>query len=174
MAYVLDLDAERREITYPDGIDVRLNGHVFCFPPELPADALDPLLSEDLDLVGLLTDLAKTDGGGTTGDVVELLFKRPFLPKQFLAAVKATYRILLDEEPYERFLSVKPSIADYVRLTKALVKVYGVELGKSFGLGVSSATDGETSSPTSPASTGSTPGSSGSGPGSPASSGSAG
>ncbi|MFF4188106.1 hypothetical protein ACFYZ9_33420 [Streptomyces sp. NPDC001691] len=174
MAYVLDLDAERREITYPDGIDVRLNGHVFRFPAELPADALDPLLADDLDLVGLLADLAKAEGGSAAGDMIELLFRRPSLPKKFLAAVKETYRILLGEEPYERFLSVKPSMADYVRLTKALVKVYGVELGKSFGLGGSSATSGETSSPTSPDTTTSTPDSSGADPDSPASSGSAG
>ncbi|WP_167163004.1 hypothetical protein [Streptomyces sp. MBT27] len=174
MSLVIDLDAERREIQYPDGIDVRLRGHVFRFPSELPAEALDSLLSDELDLVGLLADLAKSAGGTAVGDTIELLFKRPTLPKRFLAAVKDTFRVLLGEEPFERFLSVQPSISDYVRLTKALARVYGIELGKSFGLGASSATSGGTSSPTSPDTTTSTPDSSGADPDSPASSGSAG
>ncbi|MFB8026026.1 MULTISPECIES: hypothetical protein [unclassified Streptomyces] len=172
MQYEIDLDADRREVQYPDGINVRLRGHGFCFPAELPADALDPLLSDDLDLVGLLADLTVTSKGSAVGDAVELFFRRPSLPKNFLSAVKETYKVLLGDEPFDRFLSVRPSISDYVRLTKALASLYGVELGKSFGLDGSSTpkSDEATSKPTSPDTTSSTPEDSGSAPGSPGSS----
>lgn len=156
MQYDIDLDAERREVQYPDGINLLIHGHGFRFPAELPADALDPMLSDDLDLIGLLGDLAKAQGGSAVGDTIELLFKRPKLPKKFLDAVKATYLVLLGEEAFERFLSVRPSIGDYVRMTKGLAKVYGVDLGKLFGLGGSSESDEETSKPTSPDTTTST------------------
>ncbi|MER6232579.1 hypothetical protein ACFUC2_05285 [[Kitasatospora] papulosa] len=158
MSFVIDLDADRREVQYPDGIDVRLRDHGFRFPAELPAEALDPLLSDDLDLVGLLADLASTQKGSVAGDAIELLFRRPNLPKKFLDAVKETYRILLGEETFERFLSVRPSISDYIRLTKALANLYGVELGKSFGLdGFFETGSGEaTSKPISPGTTSST------------------
>ncbi|MFG2986260.1 hypothetical protein ACGFYQ_34250 [Streptomyces sp. NPDC048258] len=173
MPYVIDLDAERREVQYPDGIEVRFNKNAFLFPAELPAAALDPLLSEDLDLVGLLTDLARTEGGSVGGDVIELLFKRPSLPRKFIDAVKAIYVICLGEEHFERFEDANPSIPDYFRITKALATVYGVELGKLFGSADSSESDGETSNPTSPDTTTSTPEASGSAPASPDSSGSA-
>ncbi|MGW0562956.1 hypothetical protein ACWDZ4_20610 [Streptomyces sp. NPDC003016] len=156
MQYDIDLDAERREVQYPDGFNLLIRGHGFHFPAELPADALDPLLSDDLDLVGLLGDLAKAQGGSAVGDVIELLFKRPRLPKKFLEAVKDTYLILLGEEAFERYLSLHPSIGDYVRMTKRVSRVYGIDLGKLFGLGGSSESEGETSNPTSPDSTTST------------------
>ncbi|MFD7763556.1 hypothetical protein [Streptomyces microflavus] len=166
MQYEVDLDADRRELQYPDGINVRLRDHGFRFPAELPAEALDPLFSDDLDLVGLLADLAQTSKGSAVGDGIELLFRRPNLPKKFFEAVKQTYQVLLGEEAYERFLSVKPSISEYVRLTKALASLYGVELGKSFGLAGSFATGSAeaTSKPTSPDTTSSTPEESGSDP----------
>ena len=174
--YVIDLDAraERREVQHPDGIEVRFNKNAFLFPSELPAAALDPILSEELDLVGLLADLARSGGGSVGGDVMELLFKRPSLPRKFIGAVKDTYRILLGEEHFERFEDATPSIPDYVRITKALVAVYGVELGKLFGPADSSESGGETSSPTSPDTTGSMPAESASTPASPDSSASAG
>jgi hypothetical protein len=166
MQYDIDLNAlraaERREVQFPDGITVHLNNHAFRFPAELPAAALDPLLSDKLDLLGLLADLARSQSGGTTWDMVEMLFKRPALPKNFLDAVYATYENLLGAEEYERFESVQPSVADYFRLTKALSRLYGVQLGKLFGLGSSSESDSETSSPTSADTTVSTPEESGS------------
>ncbi|MER5482640.1 hypothetical protein ABT024_05400 [Streptomyces sp. NPDC002812] len=164
MSFAIDLDAERREVQYPHGIPVLLKKEQFLFPAEVPADALDPLLSDDLDLVGLLADIVGTRGATVSGEVVELLFKRPKLPRQFLTAVKDIYRILLGDEGFAAFTAVRPSIGDYVRLTKALVAVYGVDLGKLFGSDDSSENDGETSSPTSADSTESTPAASGSGP----------
>ncbi|MFD4933425.1 hypothetical protein [Streptomyces virginiae] len=173
MSFAIDLDAERREVRYPNGIPVRLKGEQFLFPAEVPADALDPLLSEDLDLVGLLSDIVGTKGATVSGEVIELLFKRPKLPRQFLTTVKDIYRILLGNEAFAEFARVRPSIGDYVRLTKALVTLYGVDLGNLFGSGDSSENDGETSSPTSAGSTSSTPEASGSGQDSPDSSASA-
>jgi hypothetical protein len=168
--YAIDIDAQRREITYPDGIQVLLNGHGFTFPAELPADALDPILSDELDLVGLLGDLVNTRGSADTAELVTLLFRRPTLPKKFLDAVRETYRLLLGDEAFERFKSTRPSLTDYARLTVSLTKLYGVELGKLFGSADSSETDGETSSQTSADSTESTPEGSGSAPAGPGSS----
>ncbi|WP_329317382.1 hypothetical protein OG723_44195 (plasmid) [Streptomyces sp. NBC_01278] len=156
MSYVIDLDAERREVRYPDGIPVKFGGEQFIFPAEIPAEALDPLLSDDLDLVGFFGDLVTSSGGGTVSEITEMLFRRPSLPRQFYAAVKDVYRVLLDEQ-YADFLAKRPSIPDYVRLTTGLAKVYGVELGKLFTSDSSSETVSGTSSPTSPGSTGSTP-----------------
>ncbi|GAA2439880.1 hypothetical protein [Streptomyces glaucus] len=175
MSFVIDLDAERREVQYPNGIPVRLGGEQFIFPAELPAAALDPILSDELDLVGLLADVINSADGDTgVWDVVNALFRRPSLPRKFLAAVRETYAILLGDQ-HEEFLQQKPSVPDYVRLTTGLAKVYGVALGKLFRSGDSSANDSQTSSPTSPGTTtDSTPEASGSAPGSPDSSDSAG
>ncbi|MGW3627870.1 hypothetical protein [Streptomyces sp. NPDC000880] len=172
-SYFIDLDAERREVQYPHGIPIKFCEEQFMFPAELPADALDPILSDELDLVGLLGEvLESADGDAGVGEVVVALFRRPKLPRQFLAAVKETYAILLGEEQYEAFLEKRPFITDYVRLTIGLSRVYGVELGKLFRSADSSASDSATSSPTSPdTTTDSTPAASGSDPGSPASSG---
>jgi hypothetical protein len=162
MSFVIDLDAERREVQYPDGIPVKFGGEQFILPAELPAEALDPILSDELDLVGLLGDVidsAEGDAGIT--EVVTALFRRPSLPRKFLAAIRETYAILLRDQ-HETFLEQRPYIGDYVRLTTALTRVYGVELGKLFRSAGSSANDSQTSKPTSPDSTGSTPDASGS------------
>lgn len=170
-SYVIDLAAERREIRYPHGIAVKFDEeHDFFFPAELPAEALDPLLSDELDLVGFLRDLVSSSSGGSITDFTEMLFRRPRLPAQFYAAVKDVYRILLDAPQYKEFLDLKPSIQDYVRLTSALARVYGVELGKLFASDSPSVTASETSNPTSPPSTDSTPAESGDAPESPDSS----
>jgi hypothetical protein len=162
MSFVIDLDAERREVQYPDGIPVKFGGDQFILPAELPAEALDPILSDELDLVGLLGDVIESaDGDAGVTEVVTALFRRPSLPRKFLAAVRETYAILLGEQ-YEGFLKQRPSIGDYVRLTTGLTEVYGVELGKLFRSVGSSENAGATSNPTSPDTTGSTPDASGS------------
>ncbi|MFF0754413.1 hypothetical protein [Streptomyces sp. NPDC004267] len=167
MTFVIDLDAERREVQYPNGIPVKLNGEQFLFPAEIPADCLDPLFSDELDLMGLLSDVINAESSTTTaGEIVDLLFRRPKLPALFYKAIKDIYRALLGQETYEEFTAIRPSIPDYVRLTKALIAVYGVDLGKLFGSGSSFGSDSRTSSPTSPDTTGSTPEASGSAPGS--------
>ncbi|MEU2968955.1 hypothetical protein ABZ687_28760 [Streptomyces ardesiacus] len=175
MSFVIDLDAERREVQYPNGIPVRLSGEQFIFPAELPAEVLDPILSDELDLVGLLGDVIESaEGDAGVKEVVNALFRRPSLPRKFLAAVRQSYEILLGDQ-YKDFLAARPSIGDYVRLTTGLSKVYGVELGKLFRSADSSENASETSSQTSPASTtDSTPEASGSAPDSPDSSDSAG
>ncbi|CAM5235563.1 hypothetical protein [Streptomyces griseomycini] len=165
--FVIDLDAERREVQYPHGIPVRLGGEQFLFPAELPAEALDPLLSDELDLVGLLGEVIESaDGDAGVSEVIAALFRRPSLPRKFLGAVRETYAILLLEQ-YEDFTKQRPSVGDYVRLTTGLARVYGVELGKLFRSADSSENASETSNPTSPATTtDSTPEASGSAPGS--------
>lgn len=171
MTFAIDLDAERREVQYPSGIPVKLRGEQFLFPAEIPADCLDPLFSEELDLMGVLRDIVNAeDGTTTTGEIIDVIFKRPQLLGRSYGAVKDIYKALLGEAVYKEFTAVRPSIGDYVRLTKALVAVYGVDLGKLFRSDDSSANAGATSSPTSPASTTSTPGVSGSDPASPGSS----
>ncbi|MFE3644869.1 hypothetical protein ACFXOM_28485 [Streptomyces sp. NPDC059169] len=170
MSFVIDLDAERREVQHPDGIPVKFGGEQFIFPAELPADALDPILSDELDLVGLLGEVIDSaDGDAGVTEVVTSLFRRPSLPRKFLTAIRETYAILLGDQ-HEDFLKARPFIGDYVRLTTALTRVYGVELGKLFRLGDSSASDSQTSNPTSPATTKSTPDASGFVPDSPGSS----
>ncbi|MFF4543605.1 hypothetical protein ACFY1J_05070 [Streptomyces sp. NPDC001406] len=170
MSFVIDLDAERREVQYPDGIPVKFGGEMFLFPAELPAEALDPILSDELDLVGLLGEvLESSDGDAGVKEVVNALFRRPSLPRKFLEAIRKTYAILLGDQ-HEEFLKRRPFIGDYVRLTTGLTKVYGVELGKLFRSADSSESDSETSSPTSPGTTESTPDASGSAPDNPDSS----
>ncbi|MER7759474.1 hypothetical protein [Streptomyces sp. NPDC097619] len=163
MSFAIDLDAERREVQHPNGIPVLLRGRQFLFPPEVPVDALDPLFSPELDLMGVLGDIVTVEGTTTTGEIIELLFRRPSLPMRFVGAVKEIYRVLLGPEAFEEFTAARPSIGDYVRLTKGLVTLYGVDLGKLFGPAGSSASAGPTSNPTSPGSTDSTPEASGSG-----------
>ncbi|GHF33709.1 hypothetical protein GCM10010218_13510 [Streptomyces mashuensis] len=171
MSFVIDLDAaERREVRYPHGIPVKFREEQFIYPAELPAKTLDPLLSDDLDLVGLLRDVVEASENPTASVVIDLIFKRPHLPRRFVEAIYEVHRILLGKEEYKRFEELGPSLPTYVRLTMGLVKVYGVDLGKSFGLVGSSESAGETSSPTSADSTGSTPEASGDSPESPASS----
>lgn len=170
MSFVIDLDAERREVQYPDGIPVKLGGEQFIFPAELPAESLDPILSDELGLVSLLCEVIESaDGDAGVKDVVNALFRRPTLPRKFLEAIRETYGILLGDQ-HDDFLKLRPSIGDYVRLTTGLAKVYGVELGKLFRLGDSSASDSQTSNPTSPATTASTPDASGFVPDNPSSS----
>ncbi|RLU86269.1 hypothetical protein CTZ27_25165 [Streptomyces griseocarneus] len=173
MSPFIDLDAARREVQHPDGIIARFGGRDFVFPAELPADSLNTLLSEELDLVGLLGDLMVTTNTSVAGEAIEVLTKRPTFLKKFWAGFQELYKVLLGEEQFEAFVACRPWIGDYVRLTKGLAREYGVSLGKSFGLVSSSQSDGETSSQTSPDTTVSMPAESGSTPGSPASSGSA-
>ncbi|WP_399554075.1 hypothetical protein [Streptomyces anulatus] len=173
MSYAIDISAARREIQHPNGVITKISKDIaVTFPAELPLEALDPILSDDLDLVGLIGDIVQADGvdGLDVSKVVTAIFRRPSLPRKFLAAVRETYEILLGDQ-FEEFLESKPSSGDYLRLTIALSKVYGVELGKLLRSLVSSESDSPTSSQTSPGTTGSTPAESGSGPDTPTSSG---
>lgn len=169
--YAIDISAERREVQFPNGIAVKIRDDWdVLFPAELPADALDPLLSDELNLMGLLAEVMNGSGEFGAGEIVDLLFRHADLPRQFVTAVKRIYAELLGPEEFEDFTAHKPSVSEYIRLTKALATVYGVDLGKAFGLGGSSESDSQTSSPTSADSTESTPAASGSAQDSPASS----
>lgn len=161
--YAIDISAERREVQFPNGIAVKMRKDwSLMFPAELPADALDPLLSDKLNLMGLLSEVVNASGDIGTSDVIDLVFRHANLPREFVAAVRDIYKELLGKQEFEAFVGHKPSVPEYVRLTKALATIYAVDMGKLFGLGGSSANGGATSSPTSPASTGSTPAESGS------------
>ncbi|MGW0033084.1 hypothetical protein ACWDXD_25115 [Streptomyces sp. NPDC003314] len=161
-SYVIDAVAARREANRPANLPVHWTEDLdLYFPAELPLDALDPLLSDDLDLFGLIGEIVQAAAGDAgelnVTDVVKAVFRRPRLPKKFLEAVRETYALLLDEDQYKAFLATRPGIGDYVFLTTALAKAYGVNLGKLWAQAASSKNGGETSSPTSPATTASTP-----------------
>jgi hypothetical protein len=181
---LIDLDdAARREAQHPEGIPVRLGGQVFMFPAELPLDAFDPLLSPKLGLMEMIAQLTKEDearkGRGeapqtAVGDVIDMLLNRPTLPLDFLDAFRAVYCNLLGDEQYARWAKVRPSIPAYVRLTKSLLGLYSVSLGKLFTSADSSAAASATSKPTSSGTTDSTPEASTSAPDNPDSSAAAG
>lgn len=170
----IDLNAGRREAQYPDGINVELGDDSFLLPAELPADLLDPLLSDDLDLAGLIkkgyekrtaAQAAGADSDESLGKtVVDLLLDRPDLPKRLVESIKDVFRVLFGEEQYARFAGQRPSINDYVRLTQALMVMYGVSLGEASASPASSESGGATSSATSSGSTDSTPEASGDDP----------
>ncbi|MFE2723898.1 hypothetical protein [Kitasatospora sp. NPDC059327] len=159
---LIDLDAPKREVAYPDGIPVLLGGETFTFPAELPLDALKPLLANNLDLMGIAAQVINDEkNDNIAGGVIDLLINRPHLPRTFLGAIDEVYLQLLGAEQFVRFHDKKPSIPDYVRLTKALIKAYGVNLGKLFGSPTSPTDGGTTSSSTSPTTTSETPATSG-------------
>lgn len=161
-SYAIDAVAARREAKRPANIPVHYTKDLdLYFPAELPLDALDPILSDELDLFGLIGDILESSTGEAgeldVTDVIKAIFRRPRLPRRFIDAIRQTYALLLDEDQYKAFLATRPGVGDYTFLTTSLAKVYGVELGKLLGLGGSSENGGATSSPTSPASTESTP-----------------
>jgi hypothetical protein len=157
------MDAARREVTDPDGMTVVFGGEEFVFPAELPMSVLDPILSPQLDLVGVVTSVMD-DNRGLTNGLLDTLLLRPNLPREVLDAFLDIYRQLLGVEEFAQFAGHNPSVQDYVRLTKALATAYGASLGKFFGLLSSPDGSGETSSSTSPDTTSSMPEGSGSGP----------
>lgn len=167
---MIDLDAARRETAYPDGIPVALGGETFLLPAELPVDALDPLLSDDLDLVGVLKQVFEERKNSDDTDesfgelVLDVLLARPALPRQVIQAIKDVFAALFGAEQYDRFVAQQPSINDYLRLGQALLPLMGVGLGEALNSAGSSEPGGETSNPTSPTTTpDSTPAASGAG-----------
>lgn len=158
----LDLDAARRE-SQRIAPTIVLGGQSFVLPLELPADVIDPLLSDELDLVGLVKQVL-ADKPTSTNDVnefLDLLFARPALPRQLIAAVKDSLALLFGADAYAAFLSQRPSFSDYVRIVKALPGFYGVGLGEAFASPGSSESDGATSKETSESTADSTPAASG-------------
>jgi hypothetical protein len=157
----IDLDAAAREVQFPDGIPLRKGGKDFLLPAELPADVFDPFLSEELDLVGLfqqvLSDRAEDSEESIGGDIIDMLIARPALPRQFIAALYEGFEVLFGTEQYAEFKATRPSVADYLRLVKGLMPLYGTSLGEAFASPASSASAGATPKPISPSTTGSTP-----------------
>lgn len=163
----IDLDAARAEST---PIEVTFKGQTFTLPGELPLDVFDPLLSDDLDLVGMIRkawsnpDLA--DG------VIETLLAPGNVPAKLLAAIREGFRLLFADEDaanpdaeFDRFMACRPSAQDFRRLISHLARLYGVSLGEVFASLITSPTaGGATQSTTSPDSTGSTPEPSGDAP----------
>lgn len=170
-APLIDLDAAKREARYPDGIPVALGGQTFTLPAELPVATFDPLLSDELDLVGVVSKVLADEAStkSVIDQVIDVLTDRPDLPTAVLAAIHGCFRILFGPEQYETFAAQRPSVQDYVRLVKALVSLYGVNLGEAFASAGSSESDGQTPKPTSQSTTDSTPEVSGDSQDSPAS-----
>lgn len=161
-APLLDLDAARREAAYPDGIPVVKGGQTFTLPAELPVEVFDPFLSENLGLVDILKDALseKADDKGLGELVIDTLLARPSLPADLLQAIKDAFAVLFDEQ-YPAFVATRPSVQDYVRLTRGLVQAYGVSLGEATASPGSSESAGATPKPTSTSTTDSTPEASG-------------
>lgn len=118
--------------------------------------------------------MAEKDKGGLKSDsfgeqVLEILMDRPTLPKQAITAIKDCFALLFGPEQYARFVAQRPSLADYVRLGRALFSIYGVSLGEAFASPDSSENAGETPKQTSPSTTESTPETPGAAPETPAS-----
>jgi hypothetical protein len=157
----IDLDAAKREAAHPEGITIRLGGEDFTLPSELPVDVFDPLLDENLDLVGLIREVLADKDSDLTDDVLRIIGERPSLPKQLIGAVKDCFALLFGAEQYAAFTAKRPSIQDYLRLAKALPSLYGVSLGEAFASPASPESDGATQKPTSEPTAGSTPETSG-------------
>lgn len=158
-APLIDLDAAKREARYPDGIPVTLGGETFTLPAELPVSTFDPLLSDKLDLVGVVSKVLADEAStkSVIDQVLDVLTARPDLPTAVLAAIHDCFRQLFGAEQYETFAAQRPSVQDYFRLVKALVPLYGVSLGEAFASAGSSESDGQTQKQTSPSTTESTP-----------------
>ncbi len=152
---LIDLDAARREAEVPDALPLTYKGQDFALPAELPADVFDPLLSEDLDLVGIVKPFL-ADGIDYGQAVIDLLTDRPGVPGEVVGAIHGVFAALFGEGDYARFRGLKPSLSDYGRLVKALVPAYGIDLGEAFASPASSESDGATQKQTSEPSTDST------------------
>lgn len=162
----LDLDAAaaRRESSFPGGIPIKLGGETFTLPAELPAEALDPLLDLDVDMASIVASAARVQATGDTDEakdvggqiLIEALLSNPNLPVDVIRGVYASLAVLFGEEQWALWLTKKPSIPTYAVLLRGLWRAYGVSLGEAFASAAPSASDGETSSPTSKGSTGST------------------
>jgi hypothetical protein len=162
---VIEIDAPRREAKEP-AITIRFRGEDYQLPSELPADALAPLLSKELDLVGVMRAIlnARADGDSAGEEILQTLLARPNLPSGLIEAIRAGLQVLFtavdptpDKSQWRRFLEGRPSIPEYARLIAGIARAYGVSLGEAFrSLGLSQSA-GATSKPISPASTTSTP-----------------
>lgn len=152
-----DMDAARREEECPDGIRLVFKGEEFILPAELPIDIFDALLSDELDLTGIFTELLNSEDEDVVKAVLKMLIDRPTLPKVMLDAIHACFRSLFGDEHYPRFRSLRPSIKDVVRLARGLFERYGTSLGEAFASRDSSEGAGATSSQDSSSTTESTP-----------------
>lgn len=151
-----DMDAARREEECPDGIRLTYRGAEFILPAELPIDIFDALLSDELDLTGIFTELLNSEEEDVMPAVLKMLIDRPTLPKAMLDAIHACFRSLFGEEDYPRFRGLRPSIKDVVRLARGLFERYGTSLGEAFASRDSSESAGATSSQDSSSTTEST------------------
>jgi hypothetical protein len=160
----IDLDAARREGSFPDGIPVVFGGQTFTLPSELPLDIIDPLLADEFDLVGLVKELSSIEAETYSDTLVQLLTARPNLPTSIRDTFHDVLRLLFGAEAFADFQSHRPGLSTYALLIRRLSTAYGVSLGEAFASLASSATGGATSSTTSNESTASTPASSGDAP----------
>jgi hypothetical protein len=168
MTTTIDIDAllgeaQDRPLTY--------RGTTFNLPGELPAEALAPFLTDEFSLLELIAEVvgSLTDEDEWVEVAFNTLKSRPTIPKDLLTAAAEALRVLLGEQ-YDAFVALKPSVPAYLLIAQHITQAYSVSLADFFGLGESSESDGETSSPTSSAGTDWTPLESGADPELPASS----
>ncbi len=152
----IDLDAMAGEL---EPRTIKIKGHVYTWPAELPADVLLPLLDEDLDLVGILGDLWNMADDSSQVDVGQILGKllgRSNLPKVFWDRFHEALGRLFDageEGQSEIFFDSKPSLPQLVRVATAVWNTYGVGLGEASTPSGPSDGDGSGSKETSSATT---------------------
>lgn len=151
---VLDLDAKRtaRREGRGDAIEVRNKGVVFRLPPELPADAIEPLSA----LAELPEDAEENaDALGTIRVSLEQGLAGLFCTEEKVPCDDATgYPQHLPaghttDCQWPLFLDTRPSLDDELELWAGLFGAYGVSLGEALASLESSASDGTQSKPTS-------------------------
>ena len=164
-AVLLDLDASRRETAHPDGIPVQFHGEIFTLPAELPADVFDPFLSGTFDIVAVAQAMFADDVEAVDGQAAVTMIDRllgvledhPKIIADGFGAIKDSFRLLFGAAEYDAFVLLRPSFADYARLLKGLIGLYGVCLGEAFASPSVSVTAGPTPKLTASVSTSSTP-----------------
>jgi len=161
--YPVAVEPSRREVEYPDGIELTFRRQTFTIPAELPEAVLDPFFADnfDQDLVAFVGAILNVRGGDMDAKdekvgaaVMSQLMSRPTLPRTLRNAIHAAYRVLFGDDGYERLIATKPSVVDlYWRLPRALADEYGVGLGEASTPAGQPETGGQTSNPTLPATT---------------------
>ena len=158
----LDLDAAR-EARKREGAGVtpalKLDGHRYELPVELPVDVFDPLVHVDVD-VSLLVRMAMDARDAAEANdenanmavldvLVDLMVANPPLPVDLVGAIKKSTQLLLGEECYAALVAFRPTVADLGAIAKHLFRQYGVGLGEASPSPDSSGDTETTSKPTS-------------------------
>ena len=145
----IDLAAYAREFAHPEGIPITVTADLTILAPaEFPIDVLDPLLSDDFDLVGVVKSALEHGDTSEIGPMIlGLLLDRPTLPADLIKALHDCLEILFGQEQYAKFRATRPGIKTIAFLITGLLREYGVGLGEASPSLESAVSDGETSKP---------------------------